>query len=432
MRGGAEVTRQPDKPRCVDGTMMAAEGRYVLCYGAPANQLALRRVAEVMGRLHQADVVSLPRMPSPAAPAGRGAWRVRPSPVMLPDGLDAVRAWIGHTGVRGLVADWAESPQEVQETLAVASRLKVPACIVRHSRRETVRRLVVATAGGVHAMHVLSLAQAMAREWSLPAGMLRIEPRPGTGRRGEERRKLAALLARTFGMDLTIEVGRGADIVRQIDAYAGPDDLLIMGAPHFGIATRHFAGSLPEQLARRRVGPLVMCLAESPKRMPFRDFIWEDNICLGVRCRTRDETIALLAEKLVAGGVVPRRPVAGLLRRALEREAFGATAVGCESALPHIMLPGYDGVVAALAVCPEGIPFGDDGEKVRFVFLLVSSELSHERYLSAVACIARRMLHEETRRELLACATPAEALAILEHRAPQESAAVPAALTAGG
>ncbi len=392
----------------------APAGRFLLCYAAPSNEPAMRRFAAAIAHRHQAAVVTLRRM-SAAMPDRRLPIGIHPALAALPDGLDAVRAWAGHPGLCGLVADWAETPEEIQDTLSAANLLKVPAYIVRQSRRDSIKRLLVATAGGVHSLHVLSLAESMAREWQLPACMLRIESRRRVRSGDRERRRLANLLARSFGLSMTIDMGRAADVVSQIDAHAGPDDLLFMGAPHFGVATRHFKGSLPEQLSHRRLGPMVMCLAEPPKRPPFRDFLWEDNILRPSGVNDRDGIIGLLVERLCQAGLLPGHSQRELVHLARQRETLGSTAVGCETAMPHILLPKYDGVIAALAICPQGMDFkGADGA-VKFMFLLVSSPTTHERYLGAVARIARRLLLDETRRELLAASDPEGVMRILEN-----------------
>ncbi len=375
------------------------EDRQVLCYADPACRTATERLAAVVADIHQAK-----RTDHPRTPPGRRSQ----------SGPDAALLQDAKPGLCGLVADWPDSPEAVQELLAAASRLRVPAYILNQAPSATIRRIVVASAGGVHALHVLALAEALGHDWSLPVSVLRIDSRTGDEPQPRARRLLESILARSFVLGLTVEIGRVPDLARQIDASAGPDDLLLIGAPHFGVAASHFIGSLPEQIARIHTGPMVMCLSDPPPSLPARDFLWEANLCLDVRGRDRDGIIRLLTDRLCESGVLPPGLRGTCVDLALAREALGSTAVDCRTALPHARLPHYDGVAAALAICPDGVDFGGDGEASQFVFLLISSAASHERYLGALARIAALMLRDDIRRGLLEAATPEAAMRLLE------------------
>jgi mannitol/fructose-specific phosphotransferase system IIA component (Ntr-type) len=97
----------------------------------------------------------------------------------------------------------------------------------------------------------------------------------------------------------------------------------------------------------------------------------------------------------------------------LAREALGATVVGCQTALPHALLPEYAGVATALAICPAGVVFDRAREAPKFVFMIVSSSRSHGRYLGVLARIARQMLDDEMRKSLLAAGTPTAVMELL-------------------
>jgi mannitol/fructose-specific phosphotransferase system IIA component (Ntr-type) len=368
------------------------------------------RLATAVAGMHQAEVVKLQRQTS--FPVN---WLMRyaKSPGTVEDAPAAAPA----AELCGLVANWPDTPAETQAMLAAANQVKAPAYILRQAPGQRFGRIVVATAGGVHALHVLALAEGLSQAWNLPVSMLRIEQPPETAPE-PPRRGLDALLARSFLLGRTIEIGRVTDLVRQIDAQAGAEDLLLIGAPHFGVAASHFAGSLPEQLARIHVGPMLMSLSEPPPSPPFRDFLWEANITMGVQGRDRDGVIRMLVDRLCESGLVPTDLRQTCVKRALAREALGSTVVGCQTALPHALLPDYDGVAAALAVCPAGVVFGSGEAAPKFIFLLVSSARSHDRYLGALARIARQMIDADTRQAVLSCATPTDVMTVLAGKPP--------------
>ena len=381
------ATSRKNRPGAAGGTL--------LCHSTSANADVTRRLADVAAGLRQARVVAVGR-----TPAGDD------------NGLDAMRAWEGRDDLRGLVSDWPGSPEEVQKVLAVAGRLRVPAYILRQGADEQIRRLVVATAGGVHALHLLSLAEAMSDEWKIPVAALRVEPPPAQSEDAGLRR-LESILARSFVLGQMVEIDPVASVVHQIEAHTSPGDLLMIGAPHFGMAAHHYGGSLPEHLARIHRGPLMMCLSNPPPTLRFQDFLWADNISLDTEGLDRDALMAHLADRLVATNVLPASLRDECVAQALAREARGPTNVGVETALPHALLEEYDGVATALAVCPRGVDFGG-GPPVKFVFLQVSSSASHDQYLGALACIARRMHDDAARRALASCATAAEIMAALK------------------
>ena len=371
----------------VPGVVPAA--RHMLCLPGAGGLARLTPFAEAVYRLPQADGVVGDGLPGSQPPGA-------PSP-------------------QGLVAGWPAAPGETQALLASASPNRVPAYLLRPPvAAGRYRRVIAATAGGVHALHLLSLAQALARAWAVPATVLWLEPPAGAGEPDAARERLETLLARSFALEPAVEFLRAGDIVRQLDAVAGAEDLLLVGAPHFGVAAYHYEGSLPDQLARLHQGPMAMCLSEPPQRLAFREFLWEANICLVAEKQDRGTVIARLTDRLCAAGILPVDLRLACIEAALARERLSSTAVGCQTALPHARLPRFDGVAAALAIAPGGIDFGAEREPPRFVFLMLTSATSYGRYLGALARIARLMVNPGRRQALLDARTPAAAMAVLE------------------
>lgn len=387
-------------------TISATEtnNRRLLYYTALGQEPPAERLATVVAGMHQAEVVKLQRQPM--FPVN---WLMRYAKSPGADGSAGEGA--ASAELCGLVAGWPETTAEAQDMLSTANQIKAPAYILRQGLGQTLKRIVVATAGGVHSLHILALAETLSQNWNLPVSVLRIETPPGAVE--PAKRGLEALLARSFALGRTVELGRTTDLVRQLDASAGPEELLIIGAPHFGVAASHFEGSLPERLSRVHVGPMLMCLSEPPLSPPFRDFLWEANIVIGGGGRDRDGIIKLLVDRLCESGVLPANLRQVSVKRAMARETLSATVVGCQTAIPHALLPEYDGVAAALAICPGGVVFDRREEAPKFVFLMLSSSRSHNRYLGALARIARNMLDAETRRALLASTTPTAVMEIL-------------------
>jgi len=369
------------------------EARHMLCLPDGVDLVRLMPFAEAVYRLHHAEGVigdSLPGLQAPGVPVPQG-----------------------------LVAGWPSVPGETQALLAYASHSRVPAYLLRNPLPVgRYRRVIAATAGGVHALHLLSLAQALAREWSVPATVLWLQPPSVAGAPETARQRLEILLARSFALEPAIEVLRAGDIVRQLDSVAGPEDLLLIGAPHFGVAAYHYEGALPEQLARIHQGPMAMCLSEPPERLAFREFLWEANICLVNEPIDRLTMITRLTDRLCASGILPADLRQDCIEAAMARERLSSTAVGCQTALPHARLPRFDGVAAALAIAPGGIDFGAERDPPRFIYLMLTSATSYNRYLGALARIARLMVIPARRQALLDATTPTAVMSVLEAEHP--------------
>lgn len=128
-----------------------------------------------------------------------------------------------------------------------------------------------------------------------------------------------------------------------------------------------------------------------------------------VRLEATDKASALraLAELFVddVEGIEPEE----IARVFEEREALASTGVGSGVAIPHGRIEGVPSLLAAVGIAPDGVDFDAiDGRPVHiFVALLGPRNLDH---LKALARFSRLLRSESARRELLAAASPADAL----------------------
>ena len=85
----------------------------------------------------------------------------------------------------------------------------------------------------------------------------------------------------------------------------------------------------------------------------------------------------------------------GVKRAVLQRESSHTTALGNRVALPHATVPGIDRARVLVAVAPDGVPFGPDGESPseRLFFLLLSpleEAGTHIKLLARIVRLVRR------------------------------------------
>lgn len=134
----------------------------------------------------------------------------------------------------------------------------------------------------------------------------------------------------------------------------------------------------------------------------------------GTKSSALEELLRLAAECLDLGDT------GALRQRVLDREAICSTAVNGGVGIPHARSPEIDGVVASLGISRTGLDFDSpDGEPVRLVFLILSSEIATPAYLSVLGRTARIFRREEMRERILKAETPD---AIIQSIASQEPA----------
>ena len=123
------------------------------------------------------------------------------------------------------------------------------------------------------------------------------------------------------------------------------------------------------------------------------DFVIAEAVLPGLYAVNKDAAIQALVGRLVDTGAVPAVQRDDVLAAVLKREAASPTAVGSGIAIPHAKHHAVRQVVAAVAFCPDGIPFdGLDGLAVHLIILLVSPEDDHAAHLGALRLLSQQLL----------------------------------------
>jgi nitrogen PTS system EIIA component len=135
----------------------------------------------------------------------------------------------------------------------------------------------------------------------------------------------------------------------------------------------------------------------------------------GSEVKTKDLALRALADLLATGEGAP----AGLgspdfFRILSEREALQSTGIGDGVAIPHGAGDSLSGQVAAVLVCPAGVPFDAvDGRPVRILFAVVGPKRATGEHLKTLARISRLLRDSAFREKLLMAADAAEAFALI-------------------
>lgn len=132
---------------------------------------------------------------------------------------------------------------------------------------------------------------------------------------------------------------------------------------------------------------------------------------LHLKSRRRANAIRELASLFEKTGSIARP--ADFLAQVLAREELGATLGENGVAFPHARTGLVDQIALAIGRSRAGIPWNDQGERARFIFLLAVPQRLVNDYLILVGTLARVTRDQQQRDALLATATPAEFIATL-------------------
>ena len=141
------------------------------------------------------------------------------------------------------------------------------------------------------------------------------------------------------------------------------------------------------------------------------DILDQRQVELQLKSRRRPNAIRELANLFEKTGSIARP--ADFLAQVLAREEAGATLAENGVAFPHARTELVDQIALAIGRSRTGIPWSDQGERARFIFLLAVPQRLVNDYLILVGTLARATRDQQQRDALFAAATPAEFIAIL-------------------
>ncbi len=148
--------------------------------------------------------------------------------------------------------------------------------------------------------------------------------------------------------------------------------------------------------------------------MILTDILSCDRVRVAVRAdvQTKDDALRALAELLASGLASPGK--ADFYRVLGEREALQSTGIGDGVAIPHGALENLGGQLAALLICPAGVPFDAiDAAPVFILFAVVGPKRATGEHLKTLARISRLLRDRAFREKLLASADRNQAYGLI-------------------
>lgn len=159
----------------------------------------------------------------------------------------------------------------------------------------------------------------------------------------------------------------------------------------------------------------------------FQKLLLEETIHLGAEAPDFQQALALLVSK-IPETILPKQSQPEILKRLIDRELLGTTALGDSIALPCCVSPLFQSPIALLAISRKGVPFQSlDGQPVHFIFFLGLPVSENAGVLKKqILGSAEHFLKDRFFRERLKIAESAEE--VLECILRESSFSLPAAL----
>lgn len=135
-------------------------------------------------------------------------------------------------------------------------------------------------------------------------------------------------------------------------------------------------------------------------------------ILLDINCKSREEVIKVLANKLSQDGRISN--IENYISEVLNRETIYSTAVGFNVAIPHGKCDSVKTTSIAFARLSNEIPW-DKEENASIIFLLaVPSSEAGNKHLDIMASLSRRLMHKEYREKIHMAQMPEDIVSLID------------------
>ncbi len=362
--------------------------------------------------------------------------RAIPHVVEAPTVTEGIKAAVDSWKCNMMVMGWYHEVEKVAilaaRNRALAKEIRLDTLIFKDRNFRPARRVLVPTGGGSHALTGLQIGYELARAWNADIEVVRIARAPGyraddpiLQRYCHQLREDTELQLNLLGIEVPITVLPAEDVLSPIVELVRTDDLVVLGASNDWRQEEHLAGSIPDEIANRVSGSVLMVRSSIPNKALLSQIFWANTIRLDLRAADKWDAITQLVNALVEERQVPASQRQVVLDAAMGRERKTSTAMGHEIAIPHAPIPGLPGLIGCLGICPQGLDFGEGHHgPVRFIFLILTPRQNYRSYIPVLAQIATIMRSDRTRQAFLRCQTPSEVTALIRGQEQSRSNAL--------
>ena len=387
---------------------------------SPADELHLIHVSSPDGTQHDVPYTPLQQM------ADRIQSRDIKALVHLESGQDvtevigqSVRRWSCNMMIMGWKADIERTAILAASNRSLTKNLDIDTLIFKERDFASAERILVPTGGGPHSILGIQIAYDLAQRWGSELEILRIardnqcDPNdPLLQKYCEQLAQDTELQLQLLNIDVPVRILPSADVVKAVEEQASDRDLVVIGASNDWRQEEYLSGSIPDKIANQVSCSALMVRSAITSDLTLSSIFWEQMIRLDLRPTDKWNAIRQMIEVLIEEQQFPATQRQRVLQSALEREQKSSTGLGHATAIPHAPIPDLPGIIGCLGICPEGLDFeSNTGEKVHFIFLLLTPQQNYRSYIPILAQISSLVRNDSMQQALLNAQTPAEVTA---------------------
>lgn len=144
------------------------------------------------------------------------------------------------------------------------------------------------------------------------------------------------------------------------------------------------------------------------------NYLDKDCIVLGLKHRDKKKVLSGIVDYLIEKKKIGKEDKREILKKLIQREEMGSTAIGGGIALPHARVKSVKNIVICLAISNEGIDFNSlDEQPVSVITLLLSNQNEAGLHLKTLAFLARMLRDKYFIQQLKKAKTEEDILALV-------------------
>ena len=324
---------------------------------------------------------------------------------------DNVNKLLDTTEIDFAIIEYNENNSRSQRLFDNLCENDIPVVALKVQSLQKIKRILLPTCGGQNTSGFFWFVRLLAEQLQLPIHLLHV--------RKTEPEQLGCRSIACGVMTENSAVSHykecfSDDISSGIIENIHSDDLVVIGSPKSYQSSQWFNDSIPYKVLNSG-NNVIMLQTKKPKAISIRDVIWDELVKQPMTATSKTDAIKQLVQQLADNGQVAQNKKDEILKLFLNREKLYPTGVGQGVAFPHIMLPGFWGMVSCVGICPEGVSFSDDAhDNIKIIFLTISSPVHRSEYLSFLSQVARKMINKKIRNKLLESKNSREILNALQ------------------
>ncbi len=126
--------------------------------------------------------------------------------------------------------------------------------------------------------------------------------------------------------------------------------------------------------------------------MNIFDYLNKDGVIVSLPPKNKKATITAILDHLIEKKKVDKKNRKTILKKILQREEMGSTAIGGSVAFPHARIESVKDVIICVCTSKEGLDFDSlDQEPVHVIVLLLSNQKEAGLHLKTLAFLARML-----------------------------------------